>query len=50
MTVAELIAALQQIEDQTKTVLAEGCDCINPAVGVSVDPELGNAVLIEVRL
>lgn len=49
MTVAELIAALQQVEDQGLQVLAEGCDCINPVV--AVDTTVGDgAALLVVRL
>ena len=45
MTVAELIAALQQVEDKTRPVKLEGCDCINPAKGVDPD-DLAPSVLI----
>lgn len=45
MSVAELIAALQQVEDRTRTVSLEGCDCINDAK--AVDASLPGAVLIE---
>lgn len=47
VTVAQLIAALSAIEDQSRTVLVEGCDCINPAKGVDTsDPD----VLIEAQV
>lgn len=36
MTVAELIEALSKV-DPSLPVKAEGCDCINPASGVSVE-------------
>lgn len=45
MTVAELIAELRQVEDQTRAVSLEGCDCINDAK--AVDASLPGAVLIE---
>lgn len=51
MTVAELIAALEQVEDKSKTVLIEGCDCINDAAGVSTALlATSGEVLIEARL
>jgi hypothetical protein len=52
MTVEELIAALEQIEDKSLPVQAEGCDCINPATGTSVRAlaDGGKAVLIRVNL
>lgn len=49
MTVTELIAALEAIEDKTLEVLVEGCDCINPAKAVDTK-DLPGSVLIEARL
>ena len=47
VTVAQLIAALSAIEDQNRTILVKGCDCINPAKGVDTsDPD----VLIEAQV
>ena len=37
MTVAELIAKLSTIEDQSRKVVVEGCDCINDAKGIDTD-------------
>lgn len=37
MNVRELIDALSQL-DPEMPVIAEGCDCSNPAKGVSVSP------------
>lgn len=54
MTVEELIAALQLVEDKTMPVWAEGCDCANPASGVSVESlsprAVGSCVMVGVRL
>lgn len=49
MTVAELITALQAVEDQSLPVLIEGCDCINPAKAVDT-AGLPGQVLIEAAL
>jgi len=49
MTVQELIDALGEIEDKTKIVKCEGCDCINPAKSID-DVALEGTVLIEVAL
>jgi hypothetical protein len=49
LTVADLIVALQKIEDQTLFVQAEGCDCVNPVSGVDA-PDLTGNVLITVTL
>ena len=37
MTVQELIDALNAIEDKSLTVIAEGCDCVNPVTSVVLD-------------
>jgi len=37
MTVRELIEALSQIDSELP-VIAEGCDCTNPVVRISVQP------------
>lgn len=39
LTVDELIVFLLKIEDKTKKVNTEGCDCIGDAVGVSEDSD-----------
>lgn len=49
MTVAELITALQAVEDQSLPVSIEGCDCINDAKRVDTDTGPGY-VLIEAVL
>jgi hypothetical protein len=38
MTVAELIAALQQFPHEAP-VITEGCDCVGPAAGVEVEDD-----------
>jgi hypothetical protein len=46
ISVAELILLLEKIDDKTKTVFVEGCDCVGEAV--SVDPEFDkSSILIE---
>lgn len=49
MTVQELIDALGKVEDKTKTVKIEGCDCINPARSIE-ENALSASVLIEAAL
>lgn len=46
ITVADLVKALQS-QPQDAKVWAEGCDCNNPATGVSIDAD--GIVSIEVQ-
>ncbi|MFJ7748701.1 hypothetical protein ACIQXM_01950 [Arthrobacter sp. NPDC097144] len=39
MTVEELIKALSALPDQSAPVWVEGCDCANPAKGVTTTPD-----------
>lgn len=47
MNVQQLIEALQEVDDKTLPVIAEGCDCANPASAVKV---IDGSVWIEVDL
>jgi hypothetical protein len=50
MSVEELMALLSLVSDKTRMVKIEGCDCINPALGVNETALLDEGVLITADL